>query len=119
MTHTSAPHTAPQSPSQRLVSRAAATPQQPVAVAALRVRWAAERRALLSDIQAYPAPITACDVQFNTLLLRRGRLARALSQLEALAAAQLDPPVLQAALEALQAQLNAEAQVGHASVFVE
>lgn len=41
----------------------------------------AERLRLEADIRSYPPPIPACDVYFNDLLERRGRLCAALDAL--------------------------------------
>ena len=50
---------------------------------ALRVRIAQLREAVTAEISAYPAPIPACDAQFNHLLERRKALAAALASLDA------------------------------------
>lgn len=45
------------------------------------------RGKLMAEIRVYPTPITACDVQFNTLLELRQRVAAELAALDALAPA--------------------------------
>ena len=84
----------------------------------MREHWLAERRDLLKVIQSYPTPITACDVQFNTLLVRRNRLGRALRTLDALETENLEASAQQAAVQTLLTELDAEVAVGHASEFV-
>jgi hypothetical protein len=42
----------------------------------------AERRRVAGEISAYPGPIAGCDEQFNHLLDMRGRLERALAELD-------------------------------------
>ncbi len=53
-------------------------------------KWAAIRRHLedvsatvAAEIRSYPAPIPACDAQFNHLLEQRRALSRELARLEA------------------------------------
>ena len=50
---------------------------------ALRARLAQLREAVAAEIRAYPAPIPACDAQYNHLLERRAALAEARSRLDA------------------------------------
>ena len=45
---------------------------------ALRARIAQLREAVAAEIRDYPAPIPACDAQYNYLLERRTALAAAL-----------------------------------------
>ncbi|MDH4247563.1 MAG: hypothetical protein OEW39_07085 [Deltaproteobacteria bacterium] len=40
-------------------------------------------RALLREIESYPAPIPACDLQFNTLLEERDHITEELRKLAA------------------------------------
>ncbi len=40
-------------------------------------------RLLVSEIRAYPTPISGCDAQFNHLLEERQRVTSALAQLDA------------------------------------
>lgn len=47
----------------------------------VRDRLEARRAALNEEIAAYPAPIAACDAQFNHLLERRAVLASELGRL--------------------------------------
>ena len=42
-----------------------------------------ERLALQSEINAYPAPIPACDVYFNALLERRSRICEEIDAIKA------------------------------------
>jgi hypothetical protein len=49
----------------------------------LRARLVQLREAVAVEIRAYPAPITACDAQYNHLLERRAALAKALASLDA------------------------------------
>ena len=50
---------------------------------ALQARLSQLREAVAREIRAYPAPIPACDAQFNHLLERRAALADALASLDA------------------------------------
>ena len=50
---------------------------------ALRLRLDRLREAAAAEIRAYPAPIPACDAQYNHLLERRTALAAALASLDA------------------------------------
>jgi hypothetical protein len=50
---------------------------------ALRARLTQLREAVAAEIRAYPAPIPACDAQYNHLLERRAALAKALASLDA------------------------------------
>ncbi len=50
---------------------------------ALRSRLAQLRETVAAEIGAYPAPIPACDAQYNHLLDRRAALAAALAELDA------------------------------------
>ncbi len=50
---------------------------------ALRVRLARLQEAVAAEISAYPAPIPACDAQYNHLLERRAALAEARARLDA------------------------------------
>ena len=49
----------------------------------LRFRLTRLREAVAAEIRAYPAPIPACDAQYNHLLERRAALAAALASLDA------------------------------------
>ncbi len=49
----------------------------------LRVRLAQLQEAVAAEVRAYPAPIPACDAQYNHLLERRAALAAALASLDA------------------------------------
>ena len=42
-----------------------------------------ERLRIQAEINAYPTPIPACDVYFNSLLERRSRISEQLSRLAA------------------------------------
>ncbi len=50
---------------------------------ALRAQITQLREAVAAEIRAYPAPIPACDAQYNHLLERRTALAAALASLDA------------------------------------
>ena len=50
---------------------------------ALRARLEHMQEAVAAEIRAYPAPIPACDAQFNHLLARREALSEALARLDA------------------------------------
>ncbi len=50
---------------------------------ALRVRIARLRETVAAEIRDYPAPIPACDAQYNYLLERRAALVEALASLDA------------------------------------
>ena len=50
---------------------------------ALRARLERMRAAVAAEIRAYPAPIPACDAQFDHLLERREALSAALARLDA------------------------------------
>ena len=43
----------------------------------LTARW----RAVSDELNRYPRPVTACDVDFNTLLVERAALVTALAEL--------------------------------------
>ena len=49
---------------------------------ALRARLERMREAVAAEISAYPAPIPACDAQFDHLLERRAALSEALAGLD-------------------------------------
>ncbi len=49
----------------------------------LQLRLTQLRKAVAAEIRAYPAPIPACDAQYNHLLERRTALAAALASLDA------------------------------------
>ena len=49
----------------------------------LQFRLSQLREAMAAEIRAYPAPIPACDAQYNHLLERRTALAAALASLDA------------------------------------
>ncbi len=49
---------------------------------ALRARLVQLQEAVAAEIGAYPAPIPACDAQYNHLLERRAALAEARARLE-------------------------------------
>ena len=49
----------------------------------LQFRLTRLREAVAAEIRAYPAPIPACDAQYNHLLERRTALAAALASLDA------------------------------------
>ncbi len=44
-----------------------------------RKRLVAEKARIAEEIRSYPAPIPACDAQFNYLLERRAEIDRALA----------------------------------------
>jgi hypothetical protein len=71
--------------------------------AAIRAHLEAARREVLAAIRGYPAPITACDAQFNHLLEQRERIAAELRRLDALSAAHPGGAVPGAALDAFLA----------------
>ncbi len=50
---------------------------------ALRTRLVHLQEAVAAEIRAYPAPIPACDVQYDHLLERRAALAEARARLDA------------------------------------
>ncbi len=50
---------------------------------ALRARLARSRDSISAEIRNYPAPIPACDAQYNHLLARRAALSEALARLDA------------------------------------
>ncbi len=50
---------------------------------ALRRRLTRLQEAVAAEIGAYPAPIPACDAQYNHLLARRAALSEALARLDA------------------------------------
>ena len=50
---------------------------------ALRARLVQLQEAVAAEIGAYPAPIPACDAQYNHLLERRAALAEARARLDA------------------------------------
>ena len=50
---------------------------------ALRARLTRLQEAVAAEIGAYPAPIPACDAQYNHLLERRTALAEARARLDA------------------------------------
>ncbi len=50
---------------------------------ALRARLVQLQEAVAAEIRAYPAPIPACDAQYNHLLERRAALAEARARLDA------------------------------------
>ncbi|MCH8035697.1 MAG: hypothetical protein IIC53_01065 [Proteobacteria bacterium] len=50
---------------------------------ALRARLARLQEAVAAEIGAYPAPIPACDAQYNHLLERRAALNEARARLDA------------------------------------
>ena len=50
---------------------------------ALRARLERMREAVAAEIRTYPAPIPACDAQFDHLLERRAALSGALARLDA------------------------------------
>ncbi len=50
---------------------------------ALRARLARLQEAVAAELRAYPAPIPACDAQYDHLLERRAALAAALASLDA------------------------------------
>ncbi len=49
----------------------------------LRARLVRLQEAVAAEIAAYPAPIPACDAQYNHLLARRAALAEARARLDA------------------------------------
>ncbi len=49
----------------------------------LRARLARLQETVAAEIAAYPAPIPACDAQYNHLLERRAALAEARARLDA------------------------------------
>ena len=50
---------------------------------ALRARLERTQAIVAAEIRAYPAPIPACDAQYNHLLARRAALSEALARLDA------------------------------------
>ena len=50
---------------------------------ALRARLERMQEAVAAEIRTYPAPIPACDAQYNHLLERREALSEALARLDA------------------------------------
>jgi len=50
---------------------------------ALRARLVGLQEAVTAEIRAYPAPIPACDAQYNHLLERRAAFAEARARLDA------------------------------------
>ncbi len=50
---------------------------------ALRTRIVDLQEAVAAEIRAYPAPIPACDAQYNHLLERRAALVEARARLDA------------------------------------
>ncbi len=50
---------------------------------ALRARLVQLQEAVAAEIRAYPAPIPACDAQYDHLLERRAALAAACARLDA------------------------------------
>ncbi len=50
---------------------------------ALRARLERMQEAVAAEIRTYPAPIPACDAQYNHLLERRQALSAALARLDA------------------------------------
>ncbi len=50
---------------------------------ALRARLVRLQEAVVAEIRAYPAPIPACDAQYNHLLERRAALNEARARLDA------------------------------------
>ncbi len=50
---------------------------------ALRARLERMQKEVAAEIRAYPAPIPACDAQYNHLLARREALSEALARLDA------------------------------------
>jgi hypothetical protein len=50
---------------------------------ALHARLGQLQETVAAEIRAYPAPIPACDAQYNHLLERRAALAAALASLDA------------------------------------
>lgn len=50
----------------------------------VRAALQGRREHIAEQIRTYPAPIPACDLQFNTLLEERDRLAEELEQLDVL-----------------------------------
>jgi hypothetical protein len=49
----------------------------------LRARLVRLQEAVAGEVRAYPAPIPACDAQYNHLLERRAALAEARARLDA------------------------------------
>ncbi len=75
---------------------------------ALRARLERMRAAVAAEIRAYPAPIPACDAQFDYLLERREALSAALARLDAARKAGAGPAQsLHAELSALAADRGA------------
>ncbi len=68
---------------------------------ALRARLERMRAAVAAEIRAYPAPIPACDAQFDYLLERREALSEALARLDAARKDGADPA------QSLHAELSA------------
>ena len=69
---------------------------------ALRARLERMQETVAAEIRAYPAPIPACDAQYNHLLERRGALSEALARLDAARKDGAGPaPSLRAELSAL------------------
>ena len=68
----------------------------------LRARLARLQETVAAEIAAYPAPIPACDAQYNHLLERRAALAEARARLDAAREGGAGPaPSLHAELSAL------------------
>lgn len=55
-----------------------------VATEQIRAQLEQEKRRINEEINNYPAPIPACDAQFNYLLEERARIFQELSHLDAL-----------------------------------
>ncbi len=51
----------------------------------IREQLAQQRQLVIDEIRHYPAPIPACDVQFNHLMQQRATITRELGRLDAAA----------------------------------
>jgi chorismate mutase len=57
----------------------------------MRRRLASEKASVAQEIATYPAPIPACDEQFNHLLERRRTLAQEIDRVDRLHNGVIDP----------------------------
>ena len=71
----------------------------------------AARRSILAEIRNYPAPIAACDQQFNHLLEQRDRIAEALSRLASMRLASSAPT--EADVKVLMEFIKASGGIAH------
>ena len=68
--------------------------------AAIRAELEARKEHIVEAIRAYPAPIPACDLQFNTLLAERDQVAAELERLDAVRGESAARGATRAAVEA-------------------